>query len=265
MNAPQAAATAAPSPAGAAGDATTPATTLVVTAVQGPVTTLTLARADKMNALSAALVEQLIDAVDAAHARGSAVIVLRGEGRNFSAGFDFGGYQDHSEGDLLLRFVRIETLLQKLAASPALTLALAHGKNFGAGVDLFGACMLRVASESSTFRMPGLKFGLVLGTRRFAAQVGAQAAREVLTQTQTFGAAAAQQMGFVTRIAEPDQWQAQIDEAAAHATALGAAARAQLYGVLAPASGDADLASLVRSAAEPGIKQRIAAYLDTPK
>ncbi|MCR2153265.1 hypothetical protein NSX49_23710, partial [Salmonella enterica] len=71
-----------------------------------------------------------------------------------------------SEGDLLLRFVRIETLLQRVAASPCLTVGLAHGRNFGAGVDLFGACKWRVSAPDASFRMPGLKFGLVLGTRR---------------------------------------------------------------------------------------------------
>lgn len=224
-------------------------------------THITLNRPDKMNALSADLVERLIRAVDDAHARRSDLIVFRGEGRNFSAGFDFGGYEDQSEGDLVLRFVRIETLLQKIAASPALTLALAHGKNFGAGVDLFGACMLRVATEQSSFRMPGLKFGLVLGTRRFAAQVGGQVARDVLTNTRTFSAEDGQAIGFVSGIAETEGWDACIADAARSARELSPATRATLYGVLAPACADADMAGLVRSAAEPGIKQRIEAYL----
>lgn len=228
---------------------------------QGAATRITLNRPDKMNAFSAELVEQLIQAVDAAHARASDLIVFRGEGRNFSAGFDFGGYEEQSEGDLVLRFVRIETLLQKIAASPALTVALAHGKNFGAGVDLFGACMLRVATAQASFRMPGLKFGLVLGTRRFAAQVGAQTARDVLTNTRTFSAQEAQAMGFVSEVADTDAWDACIERAALMSRELPPATRAALYGVLAPASADADMASLVRSAAEPGIKQRIAAYL----
>ncbi|MEI2415878.1 enoyl-CoA hydratase/isomerase family protein [Orrella sp. JC864] len=234
---------------------------LVHLALRQQAAVITLNRPDKMNALSAELVEQLIQAVDEAHRAGCELIVFRGEGRNFSAGFDFSGYQAQSEGDLLLRFVRIETLLQKIAASPALTLALAHGKNFGAGVDLFGACRLRVAAGQATFRMPGLKFGLVLGTRRFAAQVGAQVAHDVLMHTRSFGAQEAADMGFVTRIAEPAQWDECIAAAQASARELAPQARAMLHGVLAPADADADMAALARSAAEPGIKQRIAAYL----
>jgi len=71
----------------------------------------------------------------------------------------------------VLRFVRIEMLLQAVATSPARTVALAHGKVFGAGADLFACCHHRIAAAGTTFRMPGLKFGLMLGTRRFAASV----------------------------------------------------------------------------------------------
>ena len=53
---------------------------------------LTLDRPDKMNALSATLVEALLAEVNAAYRDGTRLLVLRGNGRNFSAGFDMGGY-----------------------------------------------------------------------------------------------------------------------------------------------------------------------------
>ena len=228
---------------------------------RGPAQVLTLTRPEKMNALSAELVEALIVAVDAAPAQGAEVIVLRGEGRNFSAGFDFGDWEAQSEGDLLLRFVRIETLLQRVAASPCLTVGLAHGRNFGAGVDLFGACKWRVAAPDAAFRMPGLKFGLVLGTRRFAALVGAERARAILEQASVFDAGQAHRDGFVSHLAAPDSWPDLERQAAQAAGALTGAARAQLYAALSAEQPDIDLARLVRSAAEPGLKARVAAYL----
>ena len=57
----------------------------------GETLTLTLNRPDKMNALSAALVDALLDAVGEAAGDGTRLLVLKGAGRNFSAGFDFGG------------------------------------------------------------------------------------------------------------------------------------------------------------------------------
>ena len=73
--------------------------------------------------------------------RARALLVFRGEGRNFSAGFDFGGVEAAERGRpaAALRAHRAAAAGGR-AASPCLTLALAHGRNFGAGVDLVGAC-----------------------------------------------------------------------------------------------------------------------------
>ncbi len=138
----------------------------------GETLTLTLNRPDKMNALSAPWSMRSSTPWERRPATGPGSSCSRA-GRNFSAGFDFGGYEDQSEGDLLLRFVRIEQLLQALAHAPFDTLALAHGRNFGAGVDVVCACGRRVGDPAATFRMPGLSFGLVLGTRRYAIASGA--------------------------------------------------------------------------------------------
>lgn len=228
---------------------------------QADVWTFTLNRPEKRNALSSGLVEALLDGLDEAHAAGVPVLVFRGNGKNFSAGFDFTGHEEASEGDLVLRFIRLETLLQKVAASPALTVGLAHGRNFGAGVDLFAACRRRVATADATFRMPGLKFGLVLGTRRFAGIVGRETAASVLGTTRTFDAAEAQAMAFLHSVQGQEAWDAEVSAAADVAGALEAGTRAALYRVLDAGTGDADLAELVRSASRPGLKARIAAYL----
>ncbi|WP_137925063.1 enoyl-CoA hydratase/isomerase family protein [Cupriavidus sp. 2SB] len=221
-----------------------------------------LNRPDKMNALSSDLVEALLVAVDAAERRRCTVIALQGEGRNFSAGFDFGSVEAQSEGDLLLRFVRLETLLHKLASASALTIAFAHGKNFGAGVDLFGACHRRISTADATFRMPGLKFGLVLNTRRFSKVVGADAAREILGKTRPFAADEGHRLGFVTSIAARETWPEHVRAAIEDAKSLPASARKLLHDAISNERADQDLATLVRSASIPGLKDRIAAYLN---
>jgi enoyl-CoA hydratase/carnithine racemase len=227
----------------------------------GAITTITLDRPAKMNALSGALVDALLEAVDAAHRDGTRLVVVRGEGKNLSAGFDFGGYESQSEGDLLLRFTRIEQLLQMVHHAPFETLALAHGRNFGAGVDLIGACSRRVATTEATFRMPGLRFGLVLGTRRFALQVGGDTARDVLAESKTFAADEALTMGFLTQVAGIPEWPEVVARAAEAAEALQPEAHARLVAATRVDTRDADLAELVRSAAAPGLKMRIAEYL----
>lgn len=227
----------------------------------GDVWTLWLTRPEKRNALSAELVEALIEQVERAPAEGARVLVLRGDGKSFSAGFDFSELEQQSEGDLALRFIRIELLLQAIARSPCLTVALAHGRTFGAGVDIVAACRQRYASADAAFRMPGLRFGLVLGTRRFSDIVGRERAASLQEEAATFDATQARDIGFLHGLAEQAQWDGLIAAAREKAAVLPAWSRGALYEVLSSAQADTDLAWLVRSAARPGLKQRIAAYL----
>ena len=225
--------------------------------------TFTLNRPEKMNALSSELVEALIENIVAAHAHSARLLVFKGEGKNFSAGFDFSALDRSSDGDLLLRFVRLEMLLNIIASSPCATLALAHGRNFGAGVDLIAVCSRRVCTGDATFRMPGLKFGLVLGTRRFAALVGRDVARGIFETSRTFDAAEGNAIGFVNGVKEAADWPQVVDEAGAAAAALPDVSRALLYRAVSDEMPDADLALLVRSAAAPGLKDRIRDYVQT--
>ncbi len=232
----------------------------LLTKREGALTRLTLNRPDKANALSAELVDALLDAVTLAHTDGTRLLVLQGEGRNLSAGFDFGGYETQSEGDLVLRFVRIEQLLQAVYHAPFATLAIAYGKNFGAGVDLFAAASVRIAAPDTSFRMPGLRFGLQLGTRRLAQRIGGEKARAILADSRTFDAMAARDIGFVTHVAEQKYWDPVLAKELERAMALEPDATSRLHAATLTDTRAADLADLVASAARPGLKARIAEY-----
>lgn len=223
--------------------------------------TFTLNRPDKMNALNAPLVEALLQGVVEAHASGARMLVFQGEGRNFSAGFDQGDLDSQSDADLLLRLVRIGTLLHLVASSPCLTVALAHGRNFGAGVDLFAACQHRYSAADASFRMPGLHFGLVLGTRRFGNLVGYAKAREILERTRQVSATEAAGIGLVTRLVEADGRAQAVAEALQVAALFDPTTQQHLYRVLETEQPDRDLADLVRSASRPGLKSRMLAYM----
>lgn len=227
---------------------------------RGTTLVLTLDRPDKLNALSHSLVEALLEQLDIAEASGVRLLVLEGNGRCFSAGFDFGGFEEQSEGDLLLRFVRIEELLQRLHHAPFDTLALAHGRNFGAGVDIVCACSRRLADPAATFRMPGLSFGLVLGTRRYMERVGAREARRVLQDGVTFDAPSGEAAGFLTACVTRDRWPEAIANAETSSVHLAPDATARLLRATSIDTRPDDMADLVRSASLPGLKERIRAY-----
>ena len=222
------------------------------------VATLTLQRAERGNALSPELVSALADEVqrcvgeDAVH-----TLVLRADGPNFCTGFDLSDLDACSDGDLLARFVQIERLLATLWHAPIRTVAIAQGRAWGAGADLFAACELRIATTDATFRFPGAGFGLVLGSRRLAERVGADRARRWVIDGAQVDAEQARESSLATAIVESLDFPiADVCPAPAvsrdTATALRAATRADHR--------DADLAALVRSAATPGLKGRIAAY-----
>jgi enoyl-CoA hydratase len=228
---------------------------------RGPVTRLTLNRAAKLNALNAALVDQFLAAIAVATGDGTRLFVVEGAGRGFSGGFDFGGLEQESDGDLVLRFVRLELLLAAVQHAPFATLALVHGPCFGAAADLVACCMHRIAAPDARFRMPGLRFGVVLGTRRLAALIGRDAARDLLATSKVFRADEAKRIGLVREVLDRSLWSERVAALAAEASALPGASQQALLRMTIPDTRDADLAELARAVAAPGLKARIAAYL----
>lgn len=83
----------------------------------------------------------------------------------------------------------------------------------------------------------------------------------MLEQAATFSAEEALRDGFASRLAAAQEWPDIERQALETASALTCASRVQLYAALSTETPDTDLARLVRSAAQPGLKERVAAYL----
>jgi enoyl-CoA hydratase/carnithine racemase len=226
----------------------------------GPVTRLVLDRPDRANALDDSLVEALLAAVAGAEHDGTRLLVLHSGVKNFSAGFDFSAIEATTEGELLRRFVRIEQLLEAIWHAPFATMSLAHGRNFGAGVDLFVACDVRVAAPGTTFRMPGLRFGLQLGTRRLAQRIGNDVTRALLADSSTIDARRAHELGFVTHLQEVPDWPGLLTAERERAEALTADAARRLRAATVVDTRASDMADLVASVTLPGLKARITTY-----
>jgi enoyl-CoA hydratase len=226
---------------------------------EGGVIDIVLNRPEKANALDEGLVEALLIGVARAASSGARLLALRGAGQHFCSGFDFSDLDQQSDGDLLHRFVRIEQLLQALQHAPLTTLVLCHGSAMGAGADLVAACDCRIAAPATRFRMPGLRFGIALGTRRFSALVGASAAHEILVSSRSFEAVEAARLGLVKRLAEPGAWPG-IVRGIVDAQRLDAMAIARLKGRMRMDMRASDMAALVESAATPGLRDRIRAF-----
>ena len=231
---------------------------------EGALTHLRLARPDKGNSLSREMVRQMASVVDACQTDGTRGLLIDAAGPNFCTGFDLSDVDIETDDTLLARFVRVELLLQSVHRAPFLTAALAQGKTWGAGADLFAACQLRWAAPGTTFAFPGAAFGLVLGTGRLGALVGPAHASDWILSGRQIGMEEARAAGLVQRGANtPDKAAAlfetlqQMLQRVDHSTQTQIGAALHLRN---PSDDAIDLARLVESAARPGLKARIAAY-----
>lgn len=224
--------------------------------------TLVLQRLTRANAVDARLVDEImaaLDRIDAAEPAGT--LVLRSAHRAFSAGFDLSEAEAQSDGDLVLRFVRIELLLQRLRRGALPSVAVVAGAAYGAGADLALACTWRLGTPEAKFRFPGFRFGLALGTRHLASVAGPQAARRILLENRLIGADEALELGLLTHLVAAGAVDETLSRLAAATRDLPAGSAARIHDLTRSASEDADLAEMIRSLAEPGLRDRIAAYL----
>ena len=163
----------------------------------GPVTTLTLQRPDKANALTAEMLSGLADAVEGA---GDArALILTGAGKVFSAGMDLDAARDG-----LATSPVWERLSGAIAAFPGLSIAALNGTVAGGAMGMVLACDLRVAVPGARFFYPVMKLGFLpqpSDPARLAALVGPARAKLILMAGQKIDAGQALSFGLLDEVA----------------------------------------------------------------
>ena len=131
----------------------------------GGVATISLNRPEKLNAFDATMHGELYSALDGAAADEEVrCIVLRGEGRGFSAGADLAEVVREADGDPDLgEYLRntYSRLVKRMVSIEKPIVASLHGPVYGAGVGIALACDLRIAAESAKFSVAFIKIGLM--------------------------------------------------------------------------------------------------------
>jgi len=181
--------------------------------VENRIATLTFNRPDKLNALSADLLNKSIDALHAwSEDPDIAVVVVTGAGRAFCAGGDIGTMAKSNAEPLSLerqvdRLRRMQHLSWLLYSIPKVTISSINGFAMGAGLGVALACDLRIASDQAKFGTAYAKiaFGGDFGVTWLLTQsVGAARAKELLFLADTFDAHRAEQMGMLNRVVPHD-------------------------------------------------------------
>lgn len=206
----------------------------LLSADRGAVRTLTINRADKLNALNRETLNELAIAFEQArHDDAVRVVVLAGAGEKaFVAGADiseFGGMNPVQAQ----AFSRAgQRLMRGMERFPKPVIARIQGFALGGGMELAMSCHLRIASDKAKFGQPEINLGVIPGfggTQRLARLAGRGAALELCLLGHTIDAARAYALGAVTRVVAAEQLD---DEVNAVADQLAAAAPHALAGIL---------------------------------
>ena len=186
-----------------------PPTTAIGVAVEGGVGRITLQRPDKLNALSRAVLEDLASAAAWFDARPEVkVVVVAGQGRAFSAGFDLADPRWAELGPPERSTVVGRAMAEAVGSMRAVTVASVHGHCIGGGVVLAAACDLRIAGEGARFRIPEVDLGIPLywtGIPRLTRELGPALTKELVLTGRVFDAAEARAVRFVNRVVPDDE------------------------------------------------------------
>jgi enoyl-CoA hydratase len=180
----------------------------------GPVGRLTLNRPEVLNALSEELVERLSEALGRAREDDDVrVLVIRGAGRAFCAGYDLKeeAEREAREGPLDAAGWQAELRhsvdrMLELFDHPKPVIAQVHGYCLAGGCDLMMMCDLAVASDDAMFGEPEIRFGSGVVTMVMPWLVGARKAKELLfTGEDRVPADEALRIGLVNRVVPADR------------------------------------------------------------
>jgi enoyl-CoA hydratase len=176
----------------------------------GRVRRLTMNRPKALNALDSALIEAMSAALaDAARDDGVSVLVLRGAGRAFCAGYDLNEDASDEVMDSAAwhRVLRHDTLrMLEILDHPKPVIASVHSYCLAGGTDLMLACDLAVAAEDSYFGYVDIRFGSGVVSMFLPWVVGVRTAKELLfTGEDRIPAEEALRIGLVNRVVPRDR------------------------------------------------------------
>lgn len=169
------------------------------------VATLSLARPEKHNALSQALIDDLSAAAAKIAADASIrVVILTGQGPSFCAGGDLGWMQDQMAGDATMRRAAARSLAQMLGAIntlPQPVIGRVQGNAFGGGIGMACVCDVAIAVDHARFALTETRLGLIPATigPYVLARMGEAHARRVFMSGRLFDAEEAVDLGLAAK------------------------------------------------------------------
>jgi methylglutaconyl-CoA hydratase len=181
------------------------------------VATVTLNRAEVHNAFNDTVIADLTGVLrrlgDDDKVR---AVVLRAEGKSFSAGADLSWMQrmaGYGHAENLADAGALAELMRVLNFLPKPTVARVQGAAFGGGVGLVACCDIAIASDAVSFSLSEVRLGLIPAviSPYVVAAIGERAARRYFLTAERFGADEALRIGLVHQVVPADQLDSAVD------------------------------------------------------
>lgn len=175
------------------------------------IASITLARAEKRNAISTQMIEDLLAALDECERAASVrVVIITGAGKAFCAGMDLEGLQalaGQSQEQNVKDSRRMARLFRRLYDFPKPLISAVNGAAIAGGTGIATMCDFTLAVPEAKFGYTEVRIGFIpaLVSVFLRRQVGEKRARDLLLTGRIFDAAEAHALGLVSEIIGPDK------------------------------------------------------------
>lgn len=181
---------------------------IVILDIKNGVATVTLNKPEVHNAFDEKVIARLAEIWDGLSDNDDVrAVVLRGNGKSFSAGADLSWMQRAAEYDEAQNekdALALATMLHKLYSLPKLTIACVHGAVMGGGMGLAACCDIVIADRATIFALSEVRLGLIPATIApyVIRAIGARHARRFFQTGERFEGQKAYDIGLAHELAD---------------------------------------------------------------
>jgi cyclohexa-1,5-dienecarbonyl-CoA hydratase len=194
----------------------------VALAFHAPVAQITLIN-PPLNVIDPPMMRDLTSALAKMEARDDiSVVVLSGEGGNFSAGVEVAAHTPDKAASMLTEF---HAIIRALIATRKVTVAAVQGNCMGGGAELAMMCDIVISTEDAQWRFPEIKLGCFppVAAAALSALVGQKRAADLILTGRMISGNEAAEAGLATRATLGDELKTVVNELTNRLTSLSPA------------------------------------------
>jgi len=243
----------------------------------GEIAKITLNRPDKRNAVTTAMIAELLTAFDVIEKSHTRVVILTGAGKCFCAGMDLemlAAIAKQSPAENQDDSRRIAKLLRRIWSFPRPLIAAVNGAAYAGGCGIATLCDFTIAVPEAKFGYTEVKIGFLpaIVSVFLTRQIGEKRSRELLLTGKIIDATQAREYGLVTEVVPAESLMERVNAVATDLIAASPSSLTRAKHLLtssAAAGLDHDLERAIlenaRIRCTPDFKEGVASFLEKRK